>query len=250
MLDMTPTSDSILRARHCAKNRRFPARFVMPFLSLLIALAGSGCATPKQQPGIPRWESESAGIGVDNQSLSKALGGMFSGMFGAMSGYYGIRGTPQDDIALSASELNDAILDALTPHPILNAQSATALAPQLHANIALHTDTNQPNSWRIADVNNGQITTDWQSVPGRTTGMWWWQKTYETEVRHIITIRQSLHSPHLTGYTIVTEARERPNHNYPWETADPELGRQSFEQLRDVLLVSIREQLGKRKVKR
>lgn len=58
--------------------------------------------------------------------------------------------------------------------------------------------------------------------------MLWWKKRYDTEVRHVITVKQAVRSEHLSSYSIQTEVRERPNPSYAWAPADPELGRAAF----------------------
>lgn len=70
--------------------------------------------------------------------------------------------------------------------------------------------------WKVVDSTPEEIVTDWNPVPGRTSGILIWEKQYETEVRHRITIKPSIDSQNWSGYVITTEVRERPNRNYPW----------------------------------
>lgn len=125
-----------------------------------------------------------------------------------------------------------SIASAASSPQVLGSLSASAEPPQKVAS--------KPTSeWTIADSNGGQITTDWRLIPGKQAGLLWWKKTYQTEVRHVITIKSSSLGEDAAKFTITTEVRERPNDNYPWKDGDAELGRASFERIRDFLLFAI-----------
>jgi hypothetical protein len=102
----------------------------------------------------------------------------------------------------------------------------------------------------VADQSEGQIVTDWKPIRGKNAGLLWWKKEYQSEVRHTITIKQALYSPGRASYSILTEVRERPNPSYGWAAADSELGRKSFEDIKNLLLTSIRAELVNRSSKR
>ena len=153
-------------------------------------------------------------------------------VFGGIAGSLG--GAVQSGIKLSPSDLNKVIMDALTQ-------------PQKrHAKAGVQTFAEGPKGenigrWGVAESNEGQISTDWEAIPGRMAGLLWWKKEYQTEARHIITINRSYRFSDLTNYSIATEVRERPNSNYQWAPGDPELGRESFSELKLVLLNSVRK---------
>lgn len=202
---------------------------------LLFALAG--CATPQPQPGLPSWDYER-----DEQATAivRLLGGIIGNVEGAAIG--AAVGGLQEGIELTPPELSAVIFGALTPR--------TSEMPQGAIPIAANSPNGAKNSWTVSDSNEGQITTDWKQIPGRKAGILWWQQEYESQVRHTITIKQSFRSPRQTNYSIFTEVRERPNENYDWVSGNPELGRQSFEDIKGVLLNSVRAEVTKRRPKK
>lgn len=140
---------------------------------------------------------------------------------GAVSGF--------DAIALSPGDLRNLFLAAFQSGrsgTLLNRSTLDRAPPRSAASMR----------WAIADANEGQITTDWRPVTGRTAGVAWWKKDYQARVRHIITVKHSFRSPASSNYTIETQVEERPNDAYDWEPANVEYGRESFEEIKEFLL--------------
>jgi hypothetical protein len=209
-----------------------------PLSSTVLLFALAGCATPQPQPGLPSWDYERDELKIQNQATVIGGGfGVLGGIFGGVAG--AVVGGLQEGIELTPPELSSVILRTLTPR--------TNETPQGAISLASNSPDDAKNSWTVSDSNEGQITTDWKRIPGRKAGILWWQKEYESQVRHTITIKQSFRTPRQTNYSILTEVRERPNENYDWVNADPELGRQSFEDIKGVLLTSVRAELAKRR---
>lgn len=228
-------------------------------IALSLALTLQACATADApidataRPGHLQWDYERDGLGIGE---SDRQGRMFSDM--ARSNLFGpLRGaSPLDNIELSPGELQAAIVSALVPpRHFLSAlprsgSARTSLAPEGAA--AAPTDRTadgDERSWGIASSHEGQITTDWQRIPGREAGVLWWKKRYDTEVRHVITVKQAFRSRSLSSYSIETEVRERPSAHYDWAPANPELGRASFERLKGQLWETIQVQSNRKKAR-
>ena len=94
-------------------------------------------------------------------------------------------------------------------------------------------------TWAIVDTNEGRIITDWRPVSGREAGLLWWAREIQAQVQHIITVERSFRFSACANFSILTKVRERPNANYGWKAADPELGRASLEAIRRILLDSV-----------
>jgi hypothetical protein len=222
-----------------------------PKFVLILALALTGCASVRDK-NIPTWNSDddqtSLAIGALMGAVIGGLGGAVLGnAVGITGGAIGIFDRP---ILLSPQALLELFNNSLQQKPpnslsSLNVQplslKASAKAPSLPEPPKLTSE------WSIADSNEGQITTDWKSIPGKQAGLLWWKKHYQTEVRHIITVRASSTNKDLGAFSIKTEIRERPNENYSWAEGYSELGRKSFERLRDFLLATIEAE--QRKIK-
>lgn len=225
-------------------------------LCLAMALALGACATVDgpARPEHLHWDYERDGLGIgENDRHGRMLSDMaISNLFGTLRG-----ASPLDNIALSPEELHAAIVSALAPpRHFLTAMprsgtSRTSLAPEgAAAAPADRTADGDERSWGIASSNEGQITTDWQRIPGREAGVLWWKKRYDAEVRHVITVKQAFRSRSLSSYSIETEVRERPNANYDWAPANPELGRASFERIKGQLWASIQVQSNRKKARK
>lgn len=213
-------------------------------LILLVLLAGCSSVEPKRS-GLPIWDFEHDEVQdlTLGAAIGALLGGGIGGIAGAVScctlGAFQVGGVIQDGIKLTPPELNHIISTALAPTAVSSAPMALSLNPT--------PATQNVSPWTISESNEGQIITDWKAIQGKKAGVLWWEKTFECETRHLITIKRSYQSSQLTNFTIVTEVRERPNVNYPWTSADPELGRASFENLKNILLIAVRAELNKRK---
>jgi hypothetical protein len=242
-------------------------RDLLPLSCCALLFWLTGCATPQSNFGLPSWDYMHDELHVSDRTETEkekeketgntryegASAGVIAGiLLGNLRGISGnvtagavagiAVGGQQDGIELSAPELNTVILRTLTPHINGSAQTlAGASSMRVNSSNA---------SWTVSDSNDGQITTDWKRIPGRKVGVLWWHKEYETQVHHIITIKQSFRSARLTNYAIVTEVRERPNENYDWTKADPELGRQSFEDIKGALLSAVQAETNKRRPKK
>lgn len=133
----------------------------------------------------------------------------------------------QQGIELTSEELKLVILRSLTQNEFSSASDMQLINP---------VSENSRDIWTISSSNDGQITTDWKPINGRTAGVLWWVKKYNCEVRHIIIVNKMLNNPNQKlEYKIITEVRERPNENYSWQTADPELGRYSYEIIKNTI---------------
>ncbi len=150
----------------------------------------------------------------------------------------------QIEINLSAIELLGLFSETLSREP----QQDSARLPETARSFQPRQEQEKrPQSrWTIAEIKEGQLMTDWQPIIGKTTGVLFWKKTYETEVRHLITVKGSFEIPYRSGFSITTEVRERPSANYKWSDADPELGRASLTEIKDYLLRAIRARLPQR----
>ena len=215
--------------------------FTLIFLVLL-----AGCATEQKRSGLPIWDFERDEIkdSTEGAMLGVASGAGFGALLGGLNGAGAgitVGGVIQDSVELTPPELNRVISNALAPTAVLSAPTVLSLNSAAVPNVT---------QWTISESNEGQIITDWKPIPGKKVGVLWWEKKFECEVRHLITIKRSYRSSQLTNFTVVTEVRERPNVNYPWASADPELGRASFENLKNLLLISVRAELNKRRAKK
>jgi len=206
------------------------------------------------KPAHLRWDYERDGLGIrDNDRKASMLSEFARGRLLSR-----LEGSPTlDNIELSPSELHAAIVSALAPprHFLSvgpkSSTARTSLAPEgTSAAPADRTADGDERGWGIASSNEGQITTDWQRIPGREAGVLWWKKRYDTEVRHVITVKQAFRSSSLSNYSIETEVRERPNANYDWAPGNPELGRASFERIKGQLWVSIQMQSNRKKARK
>ena len=210
-------------------------------VALAAALAGSplltGCATQPVASAPLVWDSETGGA---DDAAGRRRHAFFDRFMSFGSTGFASTTPPLDQLAWTPRELNDAILDALS-HPVRMAPliargtsgtSRMSLTPQggsTDAAVTLNDAADAgADTWGITSSNDGQIVTDWQAVPGREAGVLWWKKRYDTEARHIITVKQAMRSEHLSSYSIQTEVRERPSPSYAWAPADPELGRAAF----------------------
>jgi hypothetical protein len=229
-------------------------------LALAVPLTLGACATADApadamaKPAHLHWDYERDGLGIsENDRKGRMLSELArSNLFGSLRG-----ASPLDNIELSPGELQAAIVSALAPpRHFLSAVPRsstvrTSLAPEsTAAPPADRTADGDERGWGIASSNEGQITTDWQRIPGREAGVLWWKKRYDTEVRHVITVKQAFRSSSLSSYSIETEVRERPNANYDWAPANPELGRASFERIKGQLWVSIQTQSNRKKARK
>src|SRR5262245_7827559 len=201
---------------------------------------------PKPGPGLPKWHYEE----------EPALGAMIGGVLGAFSGSRGgtAAGTAAGAIGghlgieLTPSELNALIVRILSSPPAAARQAPAGAATFGPSSSPVASRSSQLDSpWTILESNEGQIITDWRRTPGRKAGVGWWEREYDAEVRHIITIRQSFSAPRLASFSIETEVRERPNDRYPWASANVELGRRSFEELKNTLVQSVQTEMAQRK---
>lgn len=148
-------------------------------------------------------------------------------------------------LPLSAQDLNATIYSALTAKHQSKPQTSTVVPMSFAATQNnLGAIDSAPVAWPIAESNEGQIITEWKRIKGREGGILWWKKEYETEVRHIITVRSSFNSEHFSDFSIETEVHERANQNYPWSIADPELGRQSLQEIRSLLLDAVQSKMS------
>lgn len=193
-------------------------------LALLFLVAQAGCTTEPRRPGLPIWDFER------DEQMGRVIGSIIG--FGGPSALF------QDGLDLAPTELNRVILNALATNAVVPAPAKPSSNP-----IAT-------TQWTISESHEGKIITDWKPITGRKAGVFWWEKTYDCEVHHVIMINQSHISHGLTNFTIVTEIRERPNKNYPWVSGDPELGRASFENIKNILLDAVREELFKTRAKK
>ena len=225
-------------------------------LCLAMALALGACATVDgpARPEHLHWDYERDGLGIrDNDRKASMFSEFTRGRLLSR-----LEGSPTlDNFELSPSELHAAIVSALAPpRHFLTAMprsgtSRSSLAPEgAAAAPADRTADGDERSWGIASSNEGQITTDWQRIQGREAGFLWWKKRYDTEVRHVITVKQAFRSSSLSSYSIETEVRERPNANYDWAPANPELGRTSFERIKGQLWAFIQVQSNRKKARK
>ncbi|GKS69655.1 hypothetical protein W03_16590 [Nitrosomonas sp. PY1] len=144
----------------------------------------------------------------------------------------------QQEITLTAKELTGIILETL--------QQSNSTQDLQEQNIYSIEDS--VNKWTVSSIYHDTITTDWKSIKGRKAGVLWWTKEYECQVSHKITINKSLKSPDQSlNYKIATIVRERPNDNYSWKLANPELGRLSYENLKNKIISAVNSEVKKRR---
>lgn len=201
------------------------------YLLIILFLAFSGCATKSPNlSGIPIWNYERDEI--KRSDFSERAGLLLGGVSVALGG------AVQSEIELTPNDLFHTIEAALVEDTLTENKTST-----------LRVDSSAISRWEISESNEGQITTDWKAIKGRTVGLFWWKKEYQTEVRHIITITRSYKSQNYSNFSIETEVRERPNSNYKWAKANPELGRSSFKEIKNVLLGAVRKCANTRRMK-
>lgn len=138
-------------------------------------------------------------------------------------------------IALTPSEVHSVVIQSLSP-----ATNVSTYRSPMYATTALP-DTEEPDvaQWRVHNSTSEEITTDWKRVSGKRAGILWWEKQYETQVSHVITIKPSLDSHILTGITVTTTIRERPNENYEWGPGNVELARKEHAAIKAHLVIAI-----------
>lgn len=207
------------------------------FFVVIVMLSGCTTTALLSPSGIPTWDYERDCI------ISHFV--RPHGVIGTKPKSDGIRGLVGDQIRLTPDELKSILKNALLQSTPTNGQglvsaSAPFSTPKYFSMYAA--------SWGISDSNEGQITTDWRPIPGRKAGLLFWKKTYQTEVRHTITIKRSFSSYRFANFSIFTEVRERANANYSWVPGDPELGRKSFEELKQILLKSVYSAIDAKRV--
>lgn len=194
------------------------------YLILLICFFVTGCA-PKPEAGVV------LGAGFGDLAGLGNLTGLAIGS-GVLSSIY-------TDIDIKPTDLTKTIKYALEQG------QQTSIKTMLGASSSLAQHTTTP--WKIAESNEGVITTEWRPIIGRTAGMLWWEKTYLSEVRHIITVTRSYKSPDLSNLKVDSEVRERPNEKYPWTNADKkitdELSKIPQEEIKGLLSNSIRSKI-------
>ncbi|EHR70768.1 hypothetical protein BurJ1DRAFT_1917 [Burkholderiales bacterium JOSHI_001] len=230
-------------------------------IALIAIVAACATATPPTQ-GVPAWDFERDELKIINQEL--VIGALIGGIIGgnrehaaaeAVLGRGATRGSSiesiaQDRIELSPQELSTILFSTLNRGQSIRSRGAViSLAPQSTTDGA---DARSPNNttWSISESNEGQLSTDWKRITGRRSGVLWWEKQYQTEVHHIISIKRAFQNSRFTNFSIQTEVRERPNESYPWSAGDPELGRESFESIKRLLVSTVREEINRRRVKR
>ncbi len=200
------------------------------------------CSTKSlPSPGIPNWDYErdvlgysSAKIGDDNTNLGAILGGIMGSMTGGAIG-----GMVRSGIQLNPAYLFYVFETALSGPPVLGA------IPHLTTGRSANFDSTSAHRWEISESNEGQIITDWEPIEGKTVGLLWWKKQYQTEVCHTITINISHRSQKYSNFSIDTQVRERPNSKYDWVKGNSELGRESFREIKKVLLNALKKVAGR-----
>lgn len=202
-------------------------------VSLLAIL--SACASIKISSGVPLWRFDGDGTAA---SVSGAIAGALIGR------------SVRDGIDMPAPELLSLLSKALNQFDSRRPDVAPGALSLGSASNSPSASDGALDAWPIAESKDGEITTDWQPIPGKKAGILWWEKYYETEVRHAITVTTAHRDPQLTSFTIRTEVRERPNVNYPWESGDSELGRKSFENIRSKLVRAVQLELSNRRSKK
>jgi hypothetical protein len=208
---------------------------------LVVAVSWTACAPQRRATDPLRWDFERD---AHRGALAGAAAGSYIGelLGGAIGAAVSVGGMINDGIPLTPTELNRIVSEALAPALERVPATARSLMPTPVASAGA--------PWTVAESNQGQFTTDWRPIRGRTAGVLWWKKTYESEVHHVITIMPSYRSPALANLSVITEVRERPNAQYPWVAGDAELGRPSFESLKNMLLATIRATIDQKKDKR
>ena len=201
------------------------------YFALLITL--SSCANEPKRHGIPDWDYERDELKIGLGAIIGAAVGAVVGERGGVSGS-ALGGLVRDEVGLSPGVLNRLLLNTLT--------NSTSVATNFSTTSTL-SNAKTESKWEVSESSEGQIITDWKPIPGRKAGLGWWEKEYQTEVRHIITVKRSYRSSKNSNFSILTEVRERPNSNYKWDKADPELGRTSFEEIKSILLASVHKTL-------
>lgn len=140
-----------------------------------------------------------------------------------------------NEITLSASELKELISNVLMGKKYNDTSIDVTVTKSVESN---------NYNWGISESNNDKITTDWVKIKGKESGVLWWKKEFDTEVRHVITITKSDKFPVCTNFSISTQVRERPNANYAWTEANVELGYSSFKELKNSCLLAIKHELS------
>jgi hypothetical protein len=192
--------------------------------TIILLVVLSGCASELRRTGIPAWDYERDEVRGNAGAVSGTT--ILPGLLDILLDRHLIRetvigGLVDDEINLTPNKLKVAIKTALA--------ESTQVKIQLPTSDSGDSDATQ---WTVSESYKGQIITDWKPTPGKEKGLFWWKKTYQAEVRHIISIKRSYRSPHHSNFSIFTEVRERPNSNYKWVQGDPELGRASFEDIK------------------
>lgn len=185
----------------------------------------AGCATDAPISGLPIWDFHTEhnklheGVWLFNPNNSSSIGDYL--------------------LDFSPPELVHAISQALD-------NTKTQLVPETLNNLTYPyydfqspPKASNPSKWGIAVKNENLLVTDWKFIPGKKVGFFWWEKEYETQVRHRIIVNGLNKSGLNTNFLICTEVRERPNENLPWQEGLVEFGQKSFEELKNLVVDTI-----------
>ena len=199
--------------------------FRLTLVLLLLVLAA--CATETQSvQGVPQWDLERDELTTRSLQVLPLLIGGSSATATSSSARQMSEG-----IELTPEQVRSLLLAALSARSVSQATKVLQLGPEQ--------STIATDRWGISDSNEGQLITDWRPLQGRRAGILWWEKVYEAEVRHVITVKQSTRSTKHSNIVVVTEVRERPNSAYPWSPGNSELGQTSFTELRRTVLYTV-----------
>jgi hypothetical protein len=202
-------------------------------LALLLCCAlASSCATFEgtRTPATSiAWDTE---LGATREPPSRESGG---GLLGYSSSLFSIKRSLDadwDGVPLSSEEFISIVMSAVAPNS--RRQAIIGAIP-----LNVQPQDERLNRWKIQEINSGTIVTEWMSIRGKTAGLWLWKKEYLTEVRHTISVRPATRNRSLLSYSIKTEVRERPNAEYPWVSADVELGRTAQSEIRAAISTAL-----------
>lgn len=192
----------------------------------VVYLVIAGCATEAQMSGLPIWDFQ-----TEHHQLHEGLW-QFNHHSKPSSGNYILDFSASELVATLSQALDKTQGKALVPEALHNLIYPTYDFPS-------ELKANSQNKWSIAVRNENLIVTDWKFIPGRKVGFLWWAEEYETQVRHRIIVNTPNKPEVNSNFLIATEVRERPNKKLPWQEGLVEYGRESFEELKKMVIGAI-----------
>lgn len=94
-----------------------------------------------------------------------------------------------------------------------------------------------PSAGSLDASTPGRMRTSWKTIPGKRTGVLWWERKWEARVSYLVLIERDFGNPAtVSSFRVTADLEERPNDSYPWEPAEDESAAEYANQLRAELV--------------